>query len=112
MVYFLRSRDKVKIGFTRDWAKRLRALRTANPTLHDAIVVEGERAHERALHYYLQAQRVNGEWFYGTESVNRVIRTARMCGVSAAVAEARSYFERQRYGDGRVSRPHYVEGNT
>jgi hypothetical protein len=65
-VYFLRSGDRVKIGFTTDLRTRMAALRCGNALEVQLLkVVPGGRAEEAALHRRFNHLRVKkrSEWF-------------------------------------------------
>lgn len=95
-IYVLRGRPKsaVKIGIARDVEARIATLQTGNPDeLHLLASFPGSQAHETALHRYLQAERIRGEWFEG-ELTEQVVAWAKMCqrvhrkrGVCLAVPE-------------------------
>jgi hypothetical protein len=63
-VYFVYSAGRVKIGFSRDWMRRVD--RVANGCPHHCetiLVVPGGREHERQFHELFADLRVTGEWF-------------------------------------------------
>lgn len=70
-VYVMAARaGAVKIGYTRDPAKRLSAIRAGwvpdsvdRDDLEVAYLIEGTRDLERELHTHFRQQRVTGEWF-------------------------------------------------
>jgi hypothetical protein len=63
-VYFIRSRDTVKIGRATDPAARLKELQTGHPhTLELIVAVPAHALLERALHERFVRQRLAGEWF-------------------------------------------------
>lgn len=71
-VYFVRAGadGPVKIGLSRDVAKRLTKMQTDTPAKLVLLgVVAGEGEAERALHAELAAYRLNGEWFAPSEEV-------------------------------------------
>lgn len=69
-VYFIRSGDRVKIGFTtHDPRERLRELQTGNPTRLELLGAAWASMHaEQQLHRRYAAQRVGGEWFDLTDA--------------------------------------------
>lgn len=72
VVYFIRNGDRVKIGTTTDIRARIRrlALRPENV----ALLLEGGRDRERALHRQFAAQRVGtSEWFRHAGSLAQFI---------------------------------------
>lgn len=63
-VYFLRSGNVVKIGFSTNLRERQKSLRTARPEPSFICkVVKGSPATERALHKRFAQYRLAGEWF-------------------------------------------------
>ena len=65
-IYLVKSRDKVKIGFTSgDPEARLRALQTGSAhRLRLVNVIRGTAKEERELHRLFADLRAGGEWFY------------------------------------------------
>jgi hypothetical protein len=64
VVYFIRSRDMVKIGFTGNITKRLSSMRTASADeLTLLYTMPGGTQMERRLHKTFAHLRVSGEWF-------------------------------------------------
>lgn len=73
-VYFLRSGDHIKIGFSRDPLRRLSNLKTAAPLgISWFAMVRGAQADEARLHEELKAHRGSGEWFVANEEVLAVL---------------------------------------
>lgn len=58
-VYFVRYRDRIKIGYSIDPRERIKA----HPVDEILAVVPGGRAAERAFHVQWAHLRENGEWF-------------------------------------------------
>ncbi len=75
-VYFIREEGgAVKIGYTHELDKRLRALQTANPRLLAVLgIVAGERALEGKLHRRFIASHIRGEWFDYSEDLADFVR--------------------------------------
>lgn len=67
-VYFIGGDfDTMKIGWTRDPAKRLRALQTGSPVrLYLVAVIRGDRSLERQYHERFRSSWSHGEWFTKT----------------------------------------------
>lgn len=66
-VYFLRDRsmDAVKIGYSRDVARRLVQLQTANSTKLELIgAIAAVAEIEELIHFQLMEGRIRGEWFW------------------------------------------------
>jgi hypothetical protein len=63
-VYFMRMGDSVKIGFSTDVGKRLKAIQTACPMPAKVIkIIPGSDQTERYFHHHFAAYRQSGEWF-------------------------------------------------
>jgi len=65
-VYFIRASMTryVKIGFSKNPAKRLKAIQTSSPdTVELLVAVPGTMQDERALHRAYADRRIEGEWF-------------------------------------------------
>lgn len=62
-IYFVRSGDLTKIGFTTNLPSRVRALHMSGPGAELLCSYRGGRALERALHEEFAAYRKHGEWF-------------------------------------------------
>lgn len=66
LVYLLRAAGLVKIGWTTDWQRRLRAYRTQCPPPVDLLLLiasEHPRRMEKQLHQHFVHRRVEREWF-------------------------------------------------
>lgn len=65
MIYFIKSKRFVKIGYTaKEPEKRLAQLQTGNPeTLKLLGTIEGTPEVEKALHNYFNRFHFRGEWF-------------------------------------------------
>lgn len=76
-VYFLRVRDRIKIGFSRNPVSRFSGLVTG---LGDAttsfVSVRGTREHERRLHRQFKAFKTSGEWFAVNAALTRFMARA------------------------------------
>lgn len=73
-VYFLRSRDLIKIGFSDNVAARVAAQITSNPFGCAFIgYMPGGREVERHLHQKFAEHRAHGEWFRENEGLTRFI---------------------------------------
>jgi hypothetical protein len=59
VVYYIRFRDRIKIGTTGNLGQRMRTL------WHDEIMAleRGGRTRERVRHEHFAADRIGGEWF-------------------------------------------------
>lgn len=81
-LYFVQDNDgAVKIGFTTQIGKRVRALSGgAKASLVLLGSVPGTRQHEKAMHEILDPYRMGGEWFRGVEPVLSLIRRVMLDG--------------------------------
>ena len=73
-VYFIRSGQFVKIGFSRNVQYRLKHLQIGNPiTLEVLHQMPGTEGDENYLHMVLSSQNHRHEWFRLTPRINRLI---------------------------------------
>lgn len=64
MIYFIRSGDAVKIGYSANVANRRRTLRTGNPNMLVVLgVMDGDRANEDTIQRRFWAHHIHGDWF-------------------------------------------------
>lgn len=64
LVYFVRSGEKVKIGFANDLDSRVRHLQNSAPTELEIMgTIAGTKDIERFLHHIFRKRRLHGEWF-------------------------------------------------
>lgn len=75
VVYFIRYRDRIKIGTTIRLRDRLRAL----PFDDLLAVIPGGREVERDWHLRYEGHRDHGEWFAYTEAMIDTIRALGIC---------------------------------
>jgi hypothetical protein len=69
-VYFLRSGDHIKIGFSKDPRRRASDLSSGLASgINILAYVPGSRDDERRLHHALRRHRQSGEWFAATPAV-------------------------------------------
>jgi hypothetical protein len=79
-VYFIQSNNgPVKIGVAHDVEARAASLQTGNPYPLKvlAVIKQGGRTLERELHKRFAADRLGGEWFQNSISLQEVINAAR-----------------------------------
>jgi hypothetical protein len=63
-IYFARSGDMIKIGFSTNAESRIATLQTAHfEPLALLTTIDGNQRGERALHHRFRRMRVRGEWF-------------------------------------------------
>jgi hypothetical protein len=78
-VYFIKSGDFIKIGFSLNPAYRLCGIQTSNPLECEPLgVVQGSEKAERKIHFLFGHAHHRGEWFRVTpailETISRVAR--------------------------------------
>lgn len=64
MIYLLKSNDKLKIGYTKNFNRRLKQYRTHNIDIEVVATKEGTTTDEQFLHNILKPYKVDLEWFY------------------------------------------------
>jgi len=70
VVYFVRARGLVKIGFTVDLATRLKTLRSMSPAPVSLLgTIKGSLRLERFLHEHFRKHHAHHEWFRAHESI-------------------------------------------
>lgn len=60
VVYFLRFGDRIKIGYSSNFRRRMSEV----PYDEILLVLPGTQAHESALHEIFKEHRITGEWFH------------------------------------------------
>lgn len=89
-VYFIRTAQYIKIGFSTRPLDRLRALQTAHPEELEIMGTrEASRDLETELHAYLDDYRVRGEWFQAVGPIMDYIEENTPEGREAAATQAR-----------------------
>jgi len=64
MIYFVKSDDKVKIGYTDSPQKRIQSIQTSSPHELDVLLlIEGSYDKEKELHKKFKIHACKGEWF-------------------------------------------------
>jgi hypothetical protein len=107
MIYFIGAAgsNKVKIGYAKDCAKRLREHQIGSPVpLHLIAEFDGDPSDERAAHRAIGRRRQSGEWFPRGDAM-RLKRAMERGGLAALPA-----FSRWR-GNERRSHQHRLEIN-
>ncbi|UCI23724.1 GIY-YIG nuclease family protein [Mesorhizobium sp. B2-8-5] len=80
-VYFLRSGDRIKIGFSTTPLERTSNLRTSMPEDYDlCLILKGTRKDEKRLHSRFGSYRRNGEWFVASRPIRMTIMRSAMAG--------------------------------
>jgi hypothetical protein len=73
-VYFAKAGDRIKIGFSTNVEKRLRALGTGSPQAIQLLgVMPGSKRLERTIHEDLKAHRQHREWFTDCSAVREAL---------------------------------------
>lgn len=63
-VYFIKSKDKVKIGYSTNIKRRIKELSICNPEKLELIYfIPGNKNLEWSLHNRFDFQHIRGEWF-------------------------------------------------
>jgi len=76
IVYFIRSGDLIKIGYTSDLEERKSTLQTNNPTIIEVLkTIPGGRPEEQQLHEKFAKLNKTGEWFYAAQELLDFINT-------------------------------------
>lgn len=69
-VYFIRSGDLIKIGYTGDLEERKRTLQVNNPTIVEVLkTIPGGHQEEQELHKKFAHLNKTGEWFYAAQEL-------------------------------------------
>lgn len=69
-VYFIKSGDLIKIGYTGDIEERKRNLQVNNPTIVEVLkTIPGGYQEEQLLHKKFAHLNKTGEWFYATQEL-------------------------------------------
>lgn len=63
MIYLVKSNDKLKVGYTANFKKRMEGYRSHNPDIEIINMKAGSREDEKALHDELGELNVIGEWY-------------------------------------------------
>lgn len=70
MIYFVKSDDKVKIGYTDNPQQRIQSIQTSSPhELSVLLLVEGDYEKERELHKKFKIHACKGEWFFMCDDI-------------------------------------------
>jgi T5orf172 domain len=76
VVYFIKSADLIKIGYTGDLTERVRTLQVNNPTIVEVLkTIPGGYQEERQLHKQFAHLNKTGEWFYAAQELLDFIGT-------------------------------------
>jgi hypothetical protein len=81
MIYFIEHAGWIKVGYASDVERRLKELRTANPSFARLGIMNGERGHEKTIHDSLVEFRGEGEWFKDCPQVREYLMRAMRDGV-------------------------------
>jgi hypothetical protein len=72
-VYFMLSNNLIKIGFSKNVAERLKALKTGNADIVLLKVISGDLQDETRLHDKFVHLHKTGEWFFATKELKEYI---------------------------------------
>jgi len=73
-IYFIRSQDFVKIGYSKNPVLRMSGLQTANPNKLELLYsFPSFQWREKEIHKDLKKHFINGEWFSYNDEVKRYI---------------------------------------
>jgi len=74
-IYFIRSLDAVKIGYSANPAIRLQALQTANPNRLELLYsFPSLQCREKQIHEELSHLNIGGEWFKYNDEIRQYIK--------------------------------------
>ena len=106
MIYFIRSGDFVKIGFSHAPWRRLSELQTGNPTpLKMLAIMHGDERVEVELHGRFSADRVNLEWFRLSPDIQTLIESHKHTAIRlrpSTVGKWRIEYNRRATGGGYI----------
>jgi len=75
-VYFIRSGDLIKIGYTGDLEERKRTMQVNNPTIVEVLkTIPGGYPEEQELHKKFAHLNKTGEWFYAAQELTDFIQS-------------------------------------
>jgi len=75
-VYFIAVREFIKIGWTKNWRKRISQMQTANPDRIEILLVVGRPVvYEKTMHQKFAEHRTRGEWFTDCPAIRDHIAT-------------------------------------
>lgn len=78
MIYFLKSKDKIKIGTTTNINGRISGLDNANPHKCKVVaILDGSYKTEKGLHELFSHLRYKGEWFRICDEIRYYLRAIR-----------------------------------
>jgi len=97
MIYFLQSRSRIKIGWTRNFRSRRLALRRDLPFPGEGELIgwcDGDRRLEDRLHRLFRMSRMHGEWFYFTNNIRRYVNVHTFAPAQHEAAAIKTYMAR------------------
>jgi hypothetical protein len=75
-VYFIASRDFIKIGWSENWRSRLANMQTSNPDpIKVLLVLARPKAFESEMHSLFSAHAHRGEWFNDHAEIRSFIKS-------------------------------------
>jgi hypothetical protein len=69
MIYLVKSNDKLKIGYTSNFAERIKGYKSHNPDIEIINYKIGSREDEKILHDTLKELIIVGEWYLYSEYI-------------------------------------------
>jgi hypothetical protein len=109
-VYFVRSADHVKIGYTTDLIGRISQLQTGCPHKLELIAaVPGAESLEKIFHKVLKDKRFRGEWFCLDDDLYRRLRLMLKMIRDGKVRRIISEYDVRRVLGFRVKREHSAQ---
>lgn len=74
MVYFIRSSDYIKIGYTDNPLNRISQIQVSNPDkLEVLLIIEGDLVFENEMHSMFSEDFHRGEWFRYSDTIKKFI---------------------------------------
>ena len=105
-VYFIQSGERIKMGVSENPKSRLEVLRIGNPDCTLRAVILGGYELEQALHKKYAADRIKGEWFKLSDTLEQEIVELTALGIHSQTTEA---FHARREAAKQVNvNPHYI----
>jgi hypothetical protein len=73
-VYFAKTRDRIKVGFSTNVRSRISTLNTSSAEPIELLTtLDGDMALEKSIHEKLSVERIKGEWFRDSTAVRALI---------------------------------------
>jgi hypothetical protein len=85
VVYLVEIDRRIKIGFTTNLTKRMKAFATTCPNIRVLATIPGDRALERRLHKLFAAAKIQGEVFHADGEVLTFIERLKLFDLAYAI---------------------------